>query len=53
MNVSLVNASLKMAEKGRNMWEVYRTLFVIVCNHSAVVGIYTVASFMLIFFTEQ
>ena len=36
----LLNASLKMAEKGRNMWEDYHKLFIIVSNHSAIVGIY-------------
>jgi hypothetical protein len=34
----LLNATLKVAKKGRNMSEVYNTLFTIVCNYTQVVG---------------
>ena len=36
----MLNVSLKMAEEGRNMWEVYHTLFIIASNYNAVVDIY-------------
>jgi hypothetical protein len=42
MCFSLLDGSLKKAEKGRNMYEVYHTLYIIVSNYSTVVGIYTV-----------
>jgi len=42
-----------MAEKSRNVWEVYHTLLILVSNNSAVFGVYTVTNFIFTFFTKQ
>jgi hypothetical protein len=41
----LLNTSLKIAEKDRNIWEGHHTFYVILSNSSAVVGIGTAACF--------
>jgi hypothetical protein len=47
--ISFFNSSLKMVEEGRNTLEVYYTLFIIVSNHSADVGVIYIYIYIYIY----